>query len=221
MARLARWTLVGHAHWVSQRGHGGQHVFVDDLDRQAYLGALQEAAHTEQVRLHAHALTDQEVHLLASPGQPQSISRLMQAIGRRYVSAYHRRHGGSGTLWEGRFRCAVVEPGPSLLEVLCLIDGLCGPQGSSYRHRALDERQSTLVDPPEFWALGNTPFERQAAWVERMAHGLPVPRVAALMAAARGGWVIGSPAFQAQVSEASARPAAPRPRGRPKAVPRA
>ena len=39
-----------------------------------------------------------------------------------------------------------------------------------------------------------------------------------LLAAARGGWVIGSAAFRQQLAEATDRPVAPRPRGRPAAV---
>ena len=124
MARLPRLALDAHPHWLIQRGHSASPVFADSLDRQAYLAALREASAAARVRLHAYALLDTEVHLLATPAQAADLSRMMQALGRRYVSAHHRRHGGSGTLWEGRFRCAVVEPGAVALEVLALIDAL-------------------------------------------------------------------------------------------------
>lgn len=216
MARLPRLALAGHAHWLIQRGASGRAVFADDEDRRSYLAALRESAALEQVQVHAYALLDSEAHLLLRPPQPQSLSRLMQALGRRYVSAHHRRHGGSGTLWDGRFRCAVVEPGPTLLEVLALIDGLAGTEGcSSWAQRTGGGTAGLAADPPEFWSTGNTPFERQQAWRLRVAEGLPAGRAASLLTAAGGGWVIGGPAFAATVAEDAGRPARPRPRGRP------
>ena len=220
MARLPRLSLAGQPHWLIQRGHSGAPVVADNADRLAFLAALKEAAVAEQVQIHAFALLDNEVHLLATPASAAGLSRMMQALGRRYVSAYRRRHGGSGTLWAGRFRCAVVEPGATLLEVLCLIDGLAGavpgPVDTSLAQRAGGETHPLLVDPPSYWLLGNTPFERQAAWRRRVADGLPALRAAALRTAALGGWAVGSPVFAAAVASETARPAAPRLRGRPR-----
>ncbi len=217
MARLPRLSLAGQMHWVIQRAHPGSQIFVDAADRDTFLTALRVAAAAEQVLIHAFALLGAEVHLLVTPAIGSGLSRLMQSLGRRYVSAHHRRHGGSGTLWAGRFRCAVVEPGATLLDVLCLIDGLSAEPGStSLEHRASGDAQPLLVDPPEYWRSGNTPFERQLAWRRRVFEGLSARRVTALRSAALGGWAVGSAAFAAQVSASAARPAAPRPRGRPR-----
>ena len=215
MARLPRLTLAGQAHWIILRGHSGNAVFADDVDRQTFVAALREAAATEQVRVHAVSLQDAEVHLLVTPSNAAALSRMMQALGRRYVSAHHRRHGGSGTLWEGRFRSAVVEPGATLLDVLCLIDAQAA-HGGAGQPRSGDPAPTMLVDPPEYWVLGNTPFERQAAWRRRLAEGQRQDRSTALRQIALGGWAVGSPGFVAQVGEQADRPAAPRRRGRPR-----
>jgi putative transposase len=217
MARLPRLALAGHAHWLLQRGLAGRPVFADDIDRDAYLSALREAAAACAVRVHAFALASDEVHLVVTPTEAQGPSRLMQAVGRRYVSAHHRRHGGSGTLWDGRFRCALIEPGAVLLSVLTLVDCLAPEPGhSSAAHRCgQGERRLPLVDPPEVWTLGNTPFERESAWRRRLDDGLPAAERQALMASAQGGWAIGSPAFLQLLAEQLQRPTRPRPRGRP------
>jgi putative transposase len=132
------------------------------------------------------------------------------------VAAYNRRHQRSGTLWEGRFRCAVVEPGASRLAALQWVDGLSAEPGlTSAAHRAGGVRDPLLSDLPEFWLLGNTPFEREAAWRQRLAEGLPAAESAGLRRAALGGWAVGSSDFQTAVAAAAQRPAAPRPRGRP------
>lgn len=217
MARLPRLAVAGQPHWLIQRGLADRPVFADDIDRDTYLDALREAAAGSGVRVHAFALGAEEVHLVVTPDSEQGPSRMMQALGRRYVSAHHRRHGGRGTLWDGRFRCCVVEPGAWLLAVLALVDTICPEPGhSSAGHRSgLPERRLPLLDPPELWSLGNTPFERETAWRRRLADGLPAAQRQALLGAALGGWAIGSPGFLRELAARLQRPTQPRPKGRP------
>jgi putative transposase len=220
VARLKRLALAGHAHWLLQRGLNGLPVFHDDIDRDSYLAALREAALAHEVRVLGFALADDAVHLVVHPATDEGPSRLMQAVGRRYVSAHHRRHGGSGTLWDGRFRCSVVESGAPLLAVLTLVDGLApAPGHSSAGHRAGQlERRIGLSDPPELWTLGNTPFERELAWRRRLEEGLPAAQQRNLLDALQGNWVVGSAAFASALADATARPTRPRPRGRPRST---
>jgi putative transposase len=219
MARLPRLTLAGHAHAVLQRGAGTQPVFADDTDRQTYLHALREAMVSERCAVHAFALHDHEVRLLATPESADGLGRLMQAVGRRYVSAYHRRHGGAGSLWAGRFRSAVVEAGPVLLDALLWVDGsLLQASHSSVGHRSDGPRWPWLSDPPEYWKLGNTPFEREDRWRQLMEQGLPAARAAQLQAAVWGGWALGDEAFSREVAASSDRPSRPRARGRPRSA---
>ena len=216
MARLTRLVLPGEAHYLIHRGHSTQRVFADGQDRAAFLAALREAAAAEKVAVHAFALLEAEVQLLATPQEPAALGRLVQAVSRRYVSAYNRRHGRSGTLWDGRFRCAVVEPGATRLAVLQLIDGQSSEAGfTSAAHRLGGPREALLVDLPEVWKLGNTPFEREAAYQALLERGLGSHQADSLRRAALGGWVAGSGQFAAKVAELASRPAAPRPRGRP------
>ena len=219
MARLPRLAVPGRAHWVIQRALPGLALFVDDTDRQAWLDAVRETCAGLRIQVHAWALLPGEVHLLLTPPEAGALSLAMQSIGRRYVSAYNRRHGRSGTLWDGRFRAAVVEPGAPLLRVLELVDAAAGtelgPLHTSAAHRLGTQRLPLLVDPVEYWQLGNTPFEREAAWKLHLAQVPLAGGDGPLRQAALGGWVIGSPAFAAEVSAGSGRPTAPRPRGRP------
>ncbi len=217
MARLPRLVLPGQAHYLVQRGHGGRAVFSDAQDRQTYRLALAEAAAAAQVQVHAYALLDDEVQLLATPADEGALGRMVQAIGRRYVSAYNRRHGCTGTLWGGRFRCAVVQPGELRLAALRWIDGLSTQVGvTSASHRSGGPRDQLLADPPEIWQLGNTPFEREAAYRSLLAQGPDVAFAAALRQAAQGGWVLGTAAYAAEVETTTARPSRPRSRGRPR-----
>jgi putative transposase len=223
VARLPRLVLPGQAHYLILRAHGGTGapgICSDAADRSACLAALQEAAAAEQVQVHAYAVLPTELQLLATPEQASGLSRVVQGLGRRYVGAFNRRHGRSGTLWDGRYRCAVVEPGATRLNVLRLIDGLSAePGATSAEHHTGGRRVPLLRDLPEFWTLGNTPFEREAALRTLLAQGLPAGVADGLRQSALGGWAIGSAAFAAEVALACARPARPRARGRPRALP--
>lgn len=225
MARLPRLVLAGHAHHLVQRGHNAQPVFVDDDDRLLYLQALQEAARAQAVQVHAYALLDNEVQLLLRPQTPDGLSRMMQAAGRRYVAAFNRRHGRSGTLWEGRFRAGVVQSGTPALQCLLLIDALparrglaASPQASRWAsapHRLGLTRDPLVSDPEEFWRLGNTPFEREAAYAALLAQGPDEATVRRIEHAAAHGWALGSEAFLADVATQLSRAVRPRARGRP------
>ena len=218
MARLPRLVLAGHTHCIVQRGHSGQRVFVDDKDRQSYLDALRLAAAKESVHVHAWALLPNEALLLATPEEAPALGRMVQAVGRRYVSAYNRRHQRSGTLWDGRFRCGVVEPGAMRLAALRWVDGQSPETGfTTAAHRLGIERQVWVVDPPEIWGLGNTPFDREAVYRRLLGEGLPTEVIGLLRRSAVGGWAAGSDFFVAQVARLSARPASPRMRGRRRA----
>lgn len=216
MARLPRLVVPGLLHLGVQRAQPGRPLCADEADRGALLAALHEAAASHRVALHAWALPDDELTWLATPPDGAALSLMVQDLGRRYVSAYNRRHGGKGTVWDGRFRCGVVEEGAWALDALRLVDGQAG--ASSAAQRVDGRRDPRLVDPPAYWQLGNTPFEREAAYRVALAQGLEPSRARALRAAALGGWAVGSDRFLADLALRCGRAVAPRQRGRPRAL---
>ena len=226
MARLPRLALAGLPHLVALYGHSAQPVFVDDDDRRQFLAALRESASLQRVAVHAYVLLDDHVHLLLTPATDDALGALMQGLGRRYGAAFNRRHGRRGTLWAGRFRASVVQPGPCLLDAMLFVDhhpvrlGLFAAAQDhpwcSARHHGGVLRDALITECSAWWALGNTPFEREAAYRRLLADGLPAARVAALADAGRSGWPLGDAALLAALALQAARPVQPRPRGRPR-----
>jgi putative transposase len=217
MARLPRLDAPGHCHLVILPVVAGRPLAPGDADRLAWLAALHEAMEPERVVIHAWALRPDAAWLLLTPEASGSLGRAMQALGRRYVAGYHRRHGSKGPLWAGRFRAAVVEPGAWRLAATLWVDAQGQAPGgfSSDSARAgVVPRPGWLSDPPELWALGNTPFEREASWQARLNQGVSSTQAETLGHAAQGNWVVGSIAFASALAETLGRPTRPRPRGR-------
>jgi putative transposase len=108
MARLPRIDLPGIAQHIVQRGVDRQPCFAAPSDHAGFLRELGEAALKHGCEIHAYVLMTNHVHLLATPGASGAVSRMMQAIGRRYVACFNARYRRTGTLWEGRFKAALV-----------------------------------------------------------------------------------------------------------------
>jgi len=226
MARMPRLAVAGQPHLVVQRAGASRSAFVDDVDRRAYLASLGELARDGTVSIHAWALLDDAVLLLATPQREGDLGRFMQRLNRRYVPAFHRRHGGGGPLWTGRFQAAALEPERYLLAGILLIEqapvraGVVAtaaewPWSSAGHHVG----RGALAWPTEhkaWWGLGNTPFEREAKHEVELQRLLRDTQVAELLGAVRGGWPLGSASFLAAAAQAGDRPAQARPRGRPR-----
>ena len=216
MARQARLVLPGLAHLVSLQALKGVDPFPTEADRDRFLALMREAAVTASLQVHAHALLPDQVRVLATPNEAAAISSWVQAVGRRYVSAYNRSYSRSGTLWAGRFRCAPVEPGAWCLRALRFVDGASADRAlTSAGQRCGGPRAWPWVDPPEYWALGNTPFERESAYERLLAEPLSETELDKMCRCLTGGWVCSSGPFASGLHFAATRRASPRPRGRP------
>jgi putative transposase len=229
MPRLARLTIPGELHFVVQRASSGRRIFVDDVDRATYVEALREAATTGRVAIHAYVMLDDEVQWLVTPDDAPSLGLAVQAVGRRFVAALNRRHGGRGTCWEGRFRSAVVDGRAHALDLIVLLEqepvirglahGAKDWPWSSAAHHLGGSRVLWLREHPALWGLGNTPFEREAAYARRLTQPVDPAFRAAVHRAANRGWAFGEDAFLHRLMQAPL-PRSPRPksRGRPRAL---
>lgn len=229
MARLPRLTLAGYPHHILQRGNNQQAIFSSVADYQMLLALLEENARKYGVALHAYALMGNHFHLLATPANADGLPQMMQAVGRRYVRYFNDSQARSGTLWEGRYRSTLIEAERYLLPCMAYIDlspvraGLVGePKDhpwSSHGHYA-GLRADKLVTPhPLFWALGNTPFEREVAYAELVRAGISSAQLDALTRSVLGGWVLGGEGFVAEVQKRTERRVQKNRPGRPPGKP--
>lgn len=225
MARLARLTVGGMVHHVLQRGNNGQAIFVRPDDHAAMLELLYAHARQLQVAVHAYVMAGNQFQLLATPPDDKALSLLMQGLGRAYVRYFNRVQARSGTLWEGRYRCTLVQAEKFLLPCMAYIDtdpvrqGLVGRpadyQWSSHRHY-VGQASDRLVTPHAlFWALGNTPFAREAHYAEQVLGEECARQFAAVGDAAHKGWALGDAEFLSEVQKSTGRRLTRLPAGRP------
>jgi putative transposase len=216
MARQHRLVMPGLPHLLSWPALSGLHPFPGLDDRARFLDILRETSGAEGVQVHGYALLATELRALATPTEGAALSRWVQSMGRRYVSTYNRIHARSGTLWAGRFRSAAIEPGAWTLNALRYVDGASTEPGStSAAQRCGGPRDGTLVDPQEYWSLGNTPFERESEYARLLAEPLSEAQVARLRRCLTGGWVCGDEAYLRRLATTGGPRISPRPRGRP------
>lgn len=170
MPRSQRICVPGFPLHIVQRGNNRQPCFHRTGDYRNYLDILGKAAMRYQAQIHAYVLMTNHVHLLITPEQDFSASRMMQYLGRSYVSLFNRIHERTGTLWEGRFRSCVIESETYLFACYRYIElnpvraGLVkAPEQyiwSSYRSNALGAPNGLLQPRKEWFDLGSTTVDR-------------------------------------------------------------
>jgi REP-associated tyrosine transposase len=119
MPRLPRIDLPQH---LVVRGNNRGAMFRDDADRIIFLGYLEEALDACACDLHAYALMDNHVHLLATGHALGELSEVMQRVGRKFARVVNLRWGRTGTLFEGRFRSSLVDSEAYLFTCMTYIE---------------------------------------------------------------------------------------------------
>jgi putative transposase len=228
MARARRITIAALPHHIIQRGNNRQAIFFNDEDYRFYLQCLRQAKDKCACRIYAYVLMTNHVHLLVEPARERDLGRFMQSVGRRYVRYINQRQGRSGTLWEGRFKSAVVSRDEHFIVCSRYIElnpvraGLVPhPEDhpwSSYHHRALGRADELLDEDPWYAGLGNSPTERQQAYAGWVASGIGNREWEKIRGATQRGRVIATEDFQRQIEATVGRRLVGESRGRPRKI---
>lgn len=229
MARLPRLVVPNQPHVIIQRGNDRLAIVRDDEDCQRFVAWLKECATFYRVAIHAYVLMPQHVHLLATPIDQDGLAQMMQKLGRHYVPWFNQKYQRTGGLFQGRFRTSLIEPERYFLACSRYIEldpvrgnlaaGPLGYSWSSYAHHAGVRIDTLVSDHPLFWALGNTPFQREAAYIALVEQGIVPDELATIGAALARGMPLGSLAFKENLERSTQRQILPAKRGRPFKIP--
>ncbi len=96
-----------HYH-ITDRGNDRKPIFSDTADRERYLATLEKIKADFSLLLPAYALMPNHIHLyLVTP--KANLSQAMFELNNTYSHYYNKRHGHSGHLFEGRYKCKLIQ----------------------------------------------------------------------------------------------------------------
>lgn len=206
MARHPRLILPGVALHVVQRGNNRSACFREDGDYLTYLGHLRHLSGKYECEVHAYCLMTNHVHLLLTPADAYACTLLMRDLGRSYVPYFNRRHGRTGTLWEGRFRSCLAESARYVLACYRYIElnpVRAGMTADPAAYLWSSHRANTgIVHDPfvqlhaEFLALGNEEHFRCVAYRRLFQESFEPSLLRSIREATNGGYPLVSDAFK-------------------------
>jgi putative transposase len=116
MTRPLRIEFEGAVYHVTARGNARQDIFVDDEDRETFLGVLSDVVARFGWICHAYCLMDNHYHFLIETPDA-NLSEGMRRLNGVYTQALNRRHDRVGHVLQGRYASIVVEKERHLLEL--------------------------------------------------------------------------------------------------------
>ena len=228
MSRKLRIAPIGIAQHIIQRGNNRQVCFCNDKDMAAYVGWLKQYATKFNVDIHAWVLMTNHVHLLCTPQSANGVSLMMQSLGRMYVRYFNHRYKRTGTLWEGRFKSALIQSDTYLLQVYRyielnpvranMVNDPADYSWSSYQYNALGKISSLLTPHPVYLSLGLCKDQTLDAYQGLFQEVLPYVLITKLRDVTNAGLALGSERFIEQIEKLTGESYRPKVRGRPKLI---
>jgi putative transposase len=126
--------VKGGIYHIYNRGIEKRTIFTDEKDYEVFLSYLEDALHpkipakskgsthkikkfTKEIELLSFCLMPDHFHLLVKQLNDRGIDTFMQSILVRYTMYFNRKHKRSGTLFQGKYKAALVLNDPHVLHV--------------------------------------------------------------------------------------------------------
>ena len=211
MPRKPRFFLPDLPAHIVQRGHSREPVFFEKEDYRAYLNWLKEASERYECAIHAYVLMTNHIHILATPKARNSISMLMQYIGRHYVPYINYTYGTSGSIWEGRYKSNIIHDEAYLLTCMryielnpvraAMVKNPGAYQWSSYQANALGKDDELVTPHPLYQALGRNKSQRLAAYKALFKAHIDNEELGVIRASWQTGTPLGNDYFKQKVED--------------------
>lgn len=226
MARQPRLYAAGYAQLVSIRFIDPAQLLKRISPDQLYKNLfswLGEAAPLCKTTIHGWCMTPSNILFLATPNDDKSLPSLVQTLGRKLAGQLKL-----GRVFSGRYHATIPQPGLWVLPALLWLeyqpvrerlvnDAETWPWSSARSHTgALVQSPSWLQPHQDYWHCGNTPFDRQANYRQRLSEGVPPDSDKRISFCLNGQWALGNEPFAAELQKTASRRVSPGIRGRPK-----
>jgi putative transposase len=218
MARTARASVGGVVYHVLNRGNGTAEVFHSPGDYDAWVDLVGHACDRSAMRVLGYCLMPNHFHMVLWPHGDGDLGRWMQWLMTSHVRRYHKFHGTSGHVWQGRFRAFPAQTDGHLLTVVRYVER--NALRANLVEKAEDWRWSSLawreqIRRPAWLVDGPVPLpEAWPTWVNQ-AH--TEKELAALRRSVNRGTPFGAEDWACRVAAELGLEASLQPRGRPRA----
>lgn len=217
MPRTARAAVGNWCYHVLNRGNAQARVFHKDEDYAAFLALLPKACERLPMRVLGYCLMPNHFHLVVRPHADGDLGRWMQWLLTSHVRRYHRHYGGSGHVWQGRFKAFPAQSDEHFLTVLRYVErnalraGLV-ERAEEWTWASLRERRRTDASD----ILSASPVPLSGNWTARVNAAMNELELARLRTSVRRGTPFGSEAWTRQAARRLGLESTLRPRGRPR-----
>ncbi len=209
MPRRARVVVAGMPVHVMQRGHDRNAIFFQEDDYWRYLNDLRIASSKTGCAVHAYVLMTNHVHLVLTPEDEKGLGELMRAVGSRYVRFINLCYKRRGTLWEGRYRSALIQSERYLMTCYRYVElnpvrakMVSDPAGypwSSYHHNALGKTNQLIKEHELYLQLGEVPAQRQVVYKSLFDELISQEQAALIQRSTMQDSVLGNDKFRTQI----------------------
>ena len=114
--------VANQCYHVINRGNQKARVFHSDHDYAAFLAAMTEAQDRVTLPILAVCLMPNHFHLVVRPIDDADLAKWMSWLMTTYVRRHHQTYGGTGRLWQGRYKAFLIQQDHHLLAVLRYVE---------------------------------------------------------------------------------------------------
>ena len=116
MTRPLRIEFAGALYHVTSRGDRREDIYLDDADRERFLGVLAEVCERHRWVCHAYCLMSNHYHLLVETREA-TLGKGMRQLNGVFTQRFNRRHHRVGHVFQGRYKAILVDKDSYLVEL--------------------------------------------------------------------------------------------------------
>jgi putative transposase len=146
MPRTARAIVANNCYHVINRGNHKARVFHEREDYEQFLALISRAQKRLPLPILSACLMPNHLHLVVRPADAQDLALWMHWVFTTHVRWHHAKYGGTGRVWQGRYKAFVMQQDQHLLTVM--------------RYVERNALRANLVERAEDWVWGSLAWRR-------------------------------------------------------------
>lgn len=176
MARKLRVFFTNISHNIVIQGINGEKIFKNTEDLEYATSLFQQLVNTFNIHIHSYVFMPTFIQLYATPLSEEALPKFMQNFGRLYVRYFNKKYNRTGTLWNGRYKCSVVEDILYMFDMMKyiekqplknkLVNDINTYKYSSYHHNSNQQLNTIIKEHILYKQLGNDKNKQSLAYIK-------------------------------------------------------